>query len=250
MHQEETAQFQVRKARGEILESRVTRALLDPQADLGITVILVLQGEKADQERRVHLQMQKEKLDSQVFLVILDKWDHQAQRGFKELVVLQVYLEFMVPLAQLDLKVQKEVEDPEDQGVHRVTRGSRDHRDQRDSKGLWDKMEETGMDLRGSKDTRETMDTLASLVCRVSMVPKDPVEVKDIKVIEENRETRDVRVLKVLQETMGWMDTGVKKVLLESIQCLNVTWSNTYAKTVLAAPVMVPSVQFTPQTWR
>lgn len=105
------------------------------------------------------------------------------------------------------------------------------------------------MDLLGPKETRETLDTLVSLVCRVRMVPKDPVEVKDIKVIKENRQTLVSKVLQVLQERMGWMDTGVKKDFLESVRCLNVTWSNTFAKTVLAAPIMVAGVQFTPQNW-
>lgn len=104
-------------------------------------MILVPQEEKAVQDCRVTLQMKKEKLDSQGFLVIMDKWDLQAQKGSKETLVLQVYLEFRVPLAHLELKVQREVEDPEGQGVHQVTRGPREHRDQRDSEGLWDKME-------------------------------------------------------------------------------------------------------------
>ncbi|KTF94965.1 hypothetical protein cypCar_00042628 [Cyprinus carpio] len=80
----------------------------------------VPQEEKAVQDCRVTLQMKKEKLDSQGFLVIMDKWDLQAQKGSKETLVLQVYLEFRVPLAHLELKVQREVEDPEGQGYGRL----------------------------------------------------------------------------------------------------------------------------------
>lgn len=193
--------------------------------------------------------MKKENLAIQALLVILDKWDHQDQTDPKEKMAIQVYQESRVPLALLEVTVQREVEDPEGQGVYQVTQDLRGPEDQQDSEAHREKMEEMDMDRLDQRDTRETLGILAFQVWRAKMGTKGPVELKVIRVTKEDRGMLVVQVTQGLKEKKGWMDTWVKKEFLEPVQCLNVTWLNIYVKTVLAARVMVPGVQFTRQTW-